>query len=95
MENKTFLDKLGHINEQLNLAHYWIVFLKFKRILFIVPILIGLLGYFIALNIKPIFQSTATLVIEKEKKIVNIQEVYATQAVAGFSFNYINIFIIC
>ena len=76
MENKTFLDRLESINEQLNLTHYWIILLKFKRILFITPILIAVLGYLIALNINPIFQSSATLVIEKSvKNIVDIEEV--------------------
>ena len=75
MENKTLLDKLESINEQLNLTHYWIIFLKYKRILFVVPILAAALGFLIALNINPTFQSTATLVIEEAaKKIVNIEE---------------------
>ena len=68
MENKTLLDRLESINEQLNLTHYWIILLKYKRILFIIPILVGVLGYLIALNINPIFQSSATLVIEKSSK---------------------------
>ena len=92
MENKTFLDRLESINEQLNLAHYWIVFLKYKRILFITPILLAVLGYFIALNINPIFQSNATLVIEESvKNIVDIEEVYDGQKMGGFrTSNYIN-----
>ena len=68
MEDKTFLDRLESINEQLNLTHYWIILLKYKRILFITPILIGVLGYLIALNINPIFKSYATLVIEEAGK---------------------------
>ena len=93
MEEKTFLDRLESINEQLNLAHYWIILLKYKRILFIVPVLIAVLGYLIALNINPIFQSHATLVIEEAgKNIVDIDEVYDGQGSRG-SFrtaNYIN-----
>jgi uncharacterized protein involved in exopolysaccharide biosynthesis len=78
MEGKTFLNKLEVINEQLNLAHYWIIVLKYKRLLFLTPILVGLLGFFIALNINPIFQSQSTLVIEEStKNIVNIDEVYS------------------
>ena len=68
MEKQTLLDKLGQFNEQLNLTHYWIILLKYKRILLILPIFIGLLGYLIALNIKPIFQSNATLVMENKEK---------------------------
>ena len=92
MENKTFLDRLESINEQLNLTHYWIILLKYKRILFITPILIAVLGYLIALNINPIFQSSATLVIEESvKNIVDIEEVYDGKTVGGFrNSNYIN-----
>ena len=92
MENKTLLDKLESINEQLNLTHYWIIFLKYKRILFVVPILAAALGFLIALNINPTFQSTATLVIEEAaKKIVNIEEVYDGEGRRGFrNSNYIN-----
>ena len=77
MENKSFLNKLESINDQLNLTHYWIIFLKYKRIIFLAPILFGVLGFFIALNIKPIFQSQATLVIEEStKNIVNIRGIW-------------------
>ena len=92
MENKTLLDKLEHFNEQLNLTHYWIILLKYKRILFITPILIAVLGYLIALNINPIFQSSATLVIEEAvKNIVDIEEVYDGKTPGAYrSSNYIN-----
>jgi len=93
MEGKSFLHKLESINEQLNIAHYWIIFLKYKRILFLSPVLFGLLGLFIALNINPIFKSQATLVIEEStKNIVNIEEVYSGNSPGrGFrSINYIN-----
>ena len=93
MEGKTFLNRLEAINEQLNLAHYWIIVLKYKRILFVAPLLFALLGFFIALNINPTFRSQATLVIEEStKNIVNIQEVYGTEAApsAFRNLNYIN-----
>ena len=74
MEQNTILDKLGQFNEQLNLTHYWIIFLKYKKLLLVIPFFFGLLGYFVALNIKPVFQSHATLVIEADiKKIVDIE----------------------
>ena len=73
MEKQTILDKLESFNEQLNLTHYWIILLKYKRIFLILPVFFALLGYLIALNITPIFQSNAMLVIEaKEKKIVDV-----------------------
>ena len=92
MENNTLLNKLENINEQLNLTHYWIIFLKYKRIFFFVPALLALLGFFIALNINPIFQSQATLVIEEStKNIVNIEEVYGAESGRGLrNSNYIN-----
>ena len=93
MQNTSFLNKLESINDQLNLTHYWIIFLKYKRIIFLAPILFGVLGLFIALNINPTFQSQATLVIEEStKNIVNIEEVYGGDTTrGGFSnINYIN-----
>ena len=93
MQNTGFLNKLESINDQLNLTHYWIIFLKYKRIIFLAPILFGILGLFIALNINPTFQSQATLVIEEStKNIVNIEEVYGSQGSQGgfMNNNYIN-----
>ena len=93
MEGKSLLDKLESINEQLNLAHYWIILLKYKRIFILAPLLFGLLGFFISLNINPIFQSQATLVIEEStKNIVNIEEVYSGESSGGTfrNNNYIN-----
>ena len=93
METKSFLHKLENINEQLNLAHYWIIILKYRRILFLAPLLFGLLGFFISLNINPTFKSQATLVIEEStKNIVNIEEVYSGDAPRGGfrNLNYIN-----
>ena len=93
MEKQTLLDKLGYFNEQLNLTHYWIIFLKYKKLLFVMPFFFGLLGYLVALNIKPVFRSNATLVIEADiKKIVDIEEVYGSQNQGGFqnNFNHIN-----
>ena len=92
MEKQTILDKLQSFNEQLNLTHYWIILLKYKRLLVILPLFFALLGYLIALNIKPIFQSNASIVIEaQQKKIVDIDEVYTTSTGSGFTgSNYIN-----
>ena len=92
MESKTLLNKLENINEQLNLTHYWIILLKYKRILLILPLLFGTLGFFISLQIKPTFQSSATLVIEEAtKNIINIQEVYEGDNIGSFrNSNYIN-----
>ena len=92
MEKTNFFERLESIHENLNLTHYWIIVLKYKKILAIVPLLFGLLGFFIALNINPIFQSNATLVVEEStKNIVNIEEVYGGSAGSGFrNINYIN-----
>ena len=89
--DKTFLNKLETINEQLNIGHYWIIFLKYKKIILITPILFALLGFFVSLNINPVFQSQATLVIEEStKNIVNIEEVYGGDRSGFRSLNYIN-----
>ena len=91
MEKQSLIDKLESFNEHLNLTHYWIILLKYKRIIVCIPIFFGLLGYLIALNIKPIFQSKATLVIEyQEKNIVNIEEVYNTRGGFASSTNINN-----
>lgn len=93
MEKNTLLDKLSQFNEQLNLTHYWIILLKYKKLLFVMPFFFSLLGYLVALNIKPIFQSNATLVIEADvRKIVDIEEVYGAEGSGGFgrNFNHVN-----
>ena len=92
MAKQTLIEKIESVNEQLNLTHYWIIFLKYKKLLFLLPLAIGLLGYLIALNINPVFQSTATIVIESDlRKVTDIEEVYATESVSRFgSYNHIN-----
>ena len=92
MEKNSILDKLESFNEQLNLSYYWIIFLKYKMLILILPLFIGLLGYLIALNINPLFQSNSTIVIESQtKKLVDIEEVYNPELSSGFVHtNYIN-----
>ena len=65
---------------------------KIQKNNFLAPILFGVLGFFIALNINPTFQSQATLVIEEStKNIVNIEEVYGGEVQRWISNNnYIN-----
>ena len=46
MEGKSLLDKLESINEQLNLAHYWIILLKYKRIFILAPITFWSIRFF-------------------------------------------------
>ena len=86
MEKQTILDRLESFNEHLDLTHYWIILLKYKKLILFVPLFFGLLGYLIALNIEPVFQSSATLVIQaQQKKIVDIDEVYSTERGGGFT----------
>ena len=66
---------------------FWIIFLKYKKIIVFLPILFVLLAFLISLNLQPIYKSTATLVIEPEEaKIINIEEVYSPES----QFNRIN-----
>ena len=70
-----------------------IILINYKSLLLLIPLIFGLLGYLAALNIKPVFQSNATLVIEADvKKIVDIEEVYAAESSGGFggNFNHVN-----
>ena len=90
MEKQTILDRLESLNEHLNLTHYWIILLKYRKILLLLPVFFGLLGYLIGLNIKPIFQSHATMLIKSgDKNIINIQEVYDNDR-TSYNNSYIN-----
>ena len=88
MAEKTIKRYLDSIAELIDFNFYYLVLIKYKKILLIVPFFITAFAFLVTLNLEPIYQSTATLVIEsKERSIVeNIDEVYTPEN----PFNRIN-----
>ena len=81
MATKTIKGYFDSIAELVDFNFYYLILVKYKKILLIVPLLIAGLAYLITLNLEPIYQSSATLVIEsKERSLVeNIDEVYTPE----------------
>ena len=75
---KRYLDSIAEI---VDFNFYYLILVKYKKILLIVPSLVAALAYLITLNLEPVYQSSATLVIEsKERSLVeNIDEVYTPE----------------
>ena len=88
MAEKTIKRYFDSIAELIDFNFYYLVLIKYKKILLIVPLLIAALAFLVTLNLEPIYQSYATLVIEsKEKSIVGkIDQVYTPEN----PFNRIN-----
>ena len=88
MAKNTIKGYFDRIAELVDFNFYYLVLIKYKKILLTVPLLIAGLAFLITLNLDPIYQSYATLVIEsKERSIVeNIDEVYTPEN----PFNRIN-----
>jgi len=88
MAEKTLKRYFDSIAEIVDFNFYYLILVKYKKILLIVPLLIAGLAFLITLNLEPIYQSYATLVIEsKERSLVeNIDEVYTPEN----PFNRIN-----
>ena len=88
MATKSVKRYFDSIAELIDFNFYYLVLIKYKKILLVVPLFITALAFLITLNLEPIYQSTATLVIEsKERSIVeNIDEVYTPEN----PFNRIN-----
>ena len=84
---KALSEHLDKISDLIDFNFFWIIFLKYKKIVIIVPILFVLLAFLISLNLQPVYKSTATLVIEPaDQKITSIEEVYSPES----QFNRIN-----
>ena len=84
---KGLSEHLDKLSDLIDFNFFWIIFLKYKKIIVFLPILFVLLAFLISLNLQPIYKSTATLVIEPEEaKIINIEEVYSPES----QFNRIN-----
>ena len=78
---KALSEHLDKLSDLIDFNFFWIIFIKYRKIIFIVPILFVLLAFLISLNLEPIYKSTATLVIEpQDQKITNIEEVYSPES---------------
>ena len=67
--------------DQIDLRAYLGIFNKYKWRIFILSVLITLLTYLHTLSLTPVYQATATLLLETESaKIVSIEEVYGVGA---------------
>ena len=88
MATKTIKSYFDSIAELVDFNFYYLILVKYKKILLIVPLLIAAFALLVTLNLEPIYQSYATLVIEsKERSLVeNIDEVYTPEN----PFNRIN-----
>ena len=81
MATKNIKRYFDSIAELVDFNFYYLILVKYKKILLAIPFLIAALAYLITLNLEPIYQSSATLVIEsKEKSLVeNINDVYTPE----------------
>ena len=88
MAKKTIKNYFDSIAELIDFNFYYLILVKYKKTLLIVPIFIGGLAFLIALNLQPIYESSATLVIESRDRtlVKNIEEVYTPEN----PFNRIN-----
>jgi len=94
------MESKSSLNEKFNLIangfstdpfFYWITFLKYKKQLIIIPILISLIALFISKNIQPTFRSTASLIIDnQENNIINIEQVYSENQNSLNNYSFIN-----
>ena len=84
---KGLSEHLDRLSDLIDFNFFWIIFLKYRKIIIVVPILCVLLALLISLNLQRVYKSTATLVIEPaDQKITSIEEVYSPES----EFNRIN-----
>ena len=88
MEKKGIQSYLASLAEVVDFNFYYLILAKYKKLLIILPIFAAALAFLVSLNLEPVYQSSATLVIEsEERKIVeSIEEVYERES----SMNRIN-----
>ena len=81
MATKTIKRYLDSIAEIVDFNFYYLILIKYIKILLITPLLIAALAYLITLNLEPIYQSSATLVIESKQRslVENIDDVYTPE----------------
>ena len=68
MATRTIKSYFDSIAEFVDFNFYYLILVKYKKILLIVPLLIAALAYLITLNLEPIYKSSATLVIESKER---------------------------
>ena len=84
---KALSEHLDKLSDLIDFNFLWVIFVKYRKVVILVPILFVLLAFLISLNLQPIYKSTATLVIEPaDQKITSIEEVYSPES----QFNRIN-----
>ena len=85
---KAISEHLDKLSDFIDFNFFWIIFLKYRKIVIAVPMLFVLLAFLISLNLQPIYKSTATLVIEPDEQqiIKTIEEVYSPES----QYNRIN-----
>ena len=88
MVEKTIKGYFDSILELIDFNFYYLILLKYKKTLLVMPLLITGIAFLISLNLTPVYQSSATLVIEsKERSLLrNIEEAYTPEN----PFNRIN-----
>ena len=84
---KALSEHLDKLSDLIDFNFFWIIFLKYRKIVIVVPIFCVLLAFLISLNLQRVYKSTATLVIEPaDRAITSIEEVYSPES----EFNRIN-----
>ena len=84
---KGLSEHLDKLSDLIDFNFFWIIFLKYRKIVIVVPIFCVLLAFLISLNLQRVYKSTATLVIEPaDRAITSIEEVYSPES----EFNRIN-----
>ena len=77
-------------NFSLDPQFYWVILLKYKKILIFSSFLISFLALVISKSIEPIYQSSASLLIdEKTNNIIDIEDVYSTNSL-NLKNNFLN-----
>ena len=76
-ENKDSMHTFAFDEEVIDLREYWNVVRRHRRSIGVITFITVILATLIVFSMKPIYKSTATLLIETEgRKVVSIEEVY-------------------
>jgi len=88
MAKKTIKDYFDSITDLIDFNFYYLILLKYKKSLLLLPLLIAGFAFLITINLEPVYESSATLVIESKQRslVKNIEDVYTPEN----PFNRIN-----